>query len=88
MAIALRKLGLLSEETHQRLQPGAANLRWVGVINHLSPPNLPLFLLLSFLPPSPLLPSLLSAPLPYFPLLPSPSPLPVIFSYPSLPLPV
>ena len=64
MAIALRKLGLLSEETHQRLQPGAANLRWVGVINHLSPPNLPLFLLLSFLPPSP---SFLPYSLPPFP---------------------
>ena len=63
MAIALRKLGLLSEETHQRLQPGAANLRWVGVVNHLPPPTSPSSLSTSLLPPSLSLPLIFLLPL-------------------------
>ena len=85
MAIALRKLGLLSEETHQRLQPDAASLRWVGVAisypySHL-PPSINF--LLSFLS----LPSFLSFVLPSLPpfLLPLPSFSPPSISFLSLP---
>ena len=79
MAIALRKLGLLSEENHQRLQPDAASLRWVSVATgYLLPPSANL--LSSFFPSSLSPPSFLPLPPPSFLFL-SPSP---PFLFPSL----